>query len=119
MIKVFTCGATTLADKEGYAVKAASGLVELSAASTRAIGVVTQGAAAGESVYVALPGEIAGVKLGGTVAVGDTLAIGSGSTFTASTPSDGDIVGAIALEAGVSGDIVSALIVPAVRYEAG
>lgn len=116
---VYTCGATSLADKEGYAVKAASGLVELSANSTRAIGPVVVGAAAGESVYVAQPGEIAGVKLGGTVYKGDDLAIGAGSTYTAATPSDGDIVAAIAQEPGVSGDIISALIVKAVRHEAG
>ena len=117
--KQFVCGATTLADKEGYAVKAASGLVELSAASTRAIGVVRIGRAAGELVDVALPGDIAPVKLAGTVYAGDDLAIGSGSTFTASTPTDGDIVGAVALENGVSGDLIDALIVKAHRYEAG
>ena len=115
----FTCGATTLVGKEGYAVKAASGLVELSAASIRAIGVVVAGAAAGEQVSVALAGSVAPVKLGGTVYAGDILAIGAGSTFTASTPTDGDIVGAVALQDGVSGDLINALIVDANRYEAG
>jgi len=115
----FTCGAASLVDKEGYAVKAASGLVELSAASTRAIGVVRVGAAVGAKVDVAMAGDIAPVKLGGTVYPGDDLAIGAGSTFTASTPTDGDIIGAVALEYGVLGDLIDALIVKAHRYEAG
>lgn len=115
----FTCGATTLVGKEGYAVKAASGLVELSAASTRAIGVVRRGAAAGAAVDVAMAGDVAPVLLAGTVYAGDTLAVGAGSTFTASTPTDGDIVMATALEGGVSGQLIDALIHVAHRYEAG
>ena len=115
----FTCGAASLVDKEGYAVKAASGLVELSAASTRAIGVVRVGAAVGDKADIAMPGEIAPVILAGTVYAGDILAIDSNSKFAASTPSDADIIGAIALEDGVSGDLVNALIVKATRHEAG
>jgi hypothetical protein len=115
----FTCGATTLVDKEGYSVKASSGLVELSANSALAIGVVRVGAAAGAPVDVALPGEIAPVLLSGTVSKGDILAIDSNSKFAASTPSDGDIVGAIALEDGVSGDLINGLIVKATRHKAG
>lgn len=117
--KQFTCGVTSLADKEGYSVKCASGLAALSANSALAIGVVRVGAAAGELVDVALPGEIAPVKLSGTVYKGDILAVDSNSLFAASTPSDGDIIGAIALEPGVSGDLVDALIVKAARHEAG
>lgn len=115
----FTCGAASLEDKEGYSVKASSGLVELSANSALAIGVVRRGAEIGAKVDVALPGDIAPVKLGGTVSQGDVLAIGAGSTFTAATPADGDIIGAIALESGVSGDLKDALIVKATRHEAG
>lgn len=114
-----TCDSTTLADKEGYSVKAASGLVSLSGASTLALGPVRAGAAAGQPVDVALPGDIAPVKLGGTVYKGDLLKVNSSSTYEASTPTDGDIIAARALEAGVSGDLVDALILPAHRYEAG
>ena len=53
------------------------------------------------------------------VYAGDILAIDSNSKFAASTPTDGDIIGAVALEAGVSGDLIDALIVKAHRYEAG
>ena len=115
----FTCDSSTLVDKEGYSVKAASGLVALSAASTLAIGVVRVGAAAGAKVEVAMPGDIAPVKLAGTVKAGDTLLIDANSTFQATTPTDGDIIGAIALEDGVSGDLIDAIIVKAHRYEAG
>ena len=115
----FTCGATTLVDKEGYSVKAVSGLVELSANSALAIGVVRVGAAAGSPVDVAMPGDIAPVLLAGTVYKGSILAIDSNSKFAASTPSDGDIIGAIPLEDGVSGDLINALIVKATRHEAG
>jgi hypothetical protein len=90
-----------------------------SANSILAIGVVRVGAAVGAKADIAMPGDIAPVILSGTVYAGDILAIDSNSKFAASTPTDGDIIGAIALEAGVSGDLVDALIVKAHRYEAG
>jgi len=114
-----TCGATTLVDKEGYSVKASSGLVELSANSVLAIGVVRVGAAAAAPVDVAMPGDTAPVLLSGTVYKGDILAIDSNSKFAASTPSNGDIIGAIALEDGVSGDLINAQIVKAFRHKTG
>jgi hypothetical protein len=117
--KQITCDSSTLVDKEGYGVKAASGLVALSGASTLMIGVVRVGAAAGKLVDVALSGDIAPVKLAGTVYKGDKLLVDSSSTFSATTPTDGDIVAAIALEDGVSGDLIDAIILPAMRYEAG
>ncbi len=119
LTKVFVTGATSLEDKEGYSVKCASGLAELSGASILAIGVVRRGGAIGKTSDIAMPGEIAPVKYGGTVNAGDTLLINSSSTFEASTPSDGDIIGAKAIEGGVSGDVKDALIIPATRYEAG
>jgi hypothetical protein len=109
----------TLVDAEGYSVKGSSGKVLKSANSALAIGVVRVGAAVGDKADIAMPGDIAPVKLSGTVYAGDILAIAADSTFTASTPSDGDIIGAIALEAGVTGDMVDALIVKATRHEAG
>lgn len=115
----FEVVSATLVGAEGYSVKASSGKVLKSANSTLAIGVVRAGAAVGAKADIAMPGDIAPVKLAGTVYAGDLLAIGANSDFTASTPTDGDIIGAVALEGGVSGDLVDALIVKAHRYEAG
>jgi len=111
---------TDFSDKEGYSVKGdGSGNIALSANSTLAIGVIRVGRAANLKSDVAMPGDIAPVILSGTVYAGDILAIDSNSKFAASTPTDGDIVGAVAMEAGVSGDLVDALIVKAMRFEAG
>jgi hypothetical protein len=115
----FEVTSATLVGAEGYSVKGSSGKVLKSANSTLAIGVVRVGAAVGSKAEIALPGDIAPVILSGTVYALDLLAIDSNSKFAASTPTDGDIIGAIALEAGVSGDLIDALIVKAHRYEAG
>lgn len=115
----FEVTSATLVGAEGYSVKASSGKVLKSANSTLAIGVVRVGAAVGSIADIAMPGDIAPVILSGTVYAGDMLAIDSNSKFAASTPTDGDIIGAVALEAGVSGDLIDALIVKAHRYEAG
>ena len=115
----FEVVSATLVDCEGYSVKASSGKVLKSANSILAIGVVRVGAAVGANADIAMPGDIAPVLLSGTVYKGDILAIDSNSKFAASTPTDGDIIGAIAMEAGVSGDLIDALIVKATRYEAG
>ena len=116
----FEVVSATLVGAEGYSVKAnGSGKVQKSANSILAIGVVRVGAAVGSKADIALPGDIAPVILAGTVYAGDLLAIDSNSKFAASTPTDGDIIGAVALEAGVAGDLVDALIVKAHRYEAG
>jgi hypothetical protein len=114
----FEVTSATLVGAEGYSVKASSGKVLKSANSMLAIGVVRVGAAVGAKADIALPGDIAPVKLSGTVYAGDILAIDSDSKFAASTPSDADVIGAIALEAGVSGDLVDALIVKADLYQA-
>ncbi len=115
----FEVTSATLVGAEGYSVKATSGKVLKSANSILAIGVVRVGAAVGGFADIALPGDIAPVLLSGTVSKGDVLAIDSNSKFAASTPTDGDIIGAIALEDGVSGDLINALITKAERYEAG
>jgi hypothetical protein len=115
----FEVVSATLVGAEGYSVKATSGKVSKSANSTLAIGVVRVGAAVGAKADIAMPGDIAPVILSGTVYAGDLLAIDSNSKFAASTPTDGDIIGAVALEGGVSGDLIDALIVKAHRYEAG
>ena len=114
----FEVVSATLVGAEGYSVKASSGKVSKSANSMLAIGVVRVGAAVGAKADIALPGDIAPVMLSGTVYAGDILAIDSDSKFAASTPTDADVIGAIALEAGVSGDLVDALIVKADLYQA-
>jgi hypothetical protein len=115
----FEVVSATLVGAEGYSVAAASGKVSKSGASTLAIGVVRVGAAVGSKADIAMPGDIAPVILAGTVYAGDTLKLDSNSKFSAATPSDGDILAGIAMEAGVSGDLVDALIVKAHRHEAG
>jgi hypothetical protein len=115
----FEVVSVTLVGAEGYSVKATSGKVSKSAASTLAIGVVRVGAAVGSMADIAMPGDIAPVILAGTVYKGDILAIDSNSKFAASTPTDGDIIGAVAMEDGVARDLIDAIIVKAHRYEAG
>jgi hypothetical protein len=115
----FEVVSATLVGAEGYSVKATSGKVEKSANSALAIGVVRVGAAVGANADIAMPGDIAPVLLSGTVYKGDILAIDSNSKFAASTPTDGDIIGAIAMEGGVAGDLADAMIVNATRHEAG
>jgi hypothetical protein len=116
----FSNGSTSFVGKEGYSVKGdGAGALALSANSALAVGVIRVGRAAGGVSDVALPGEVAPVLLSGTVYAGDLLAIDSNSKFAASTPSDGDILGAIALEDGVAGDLIDALICKATRHEAG
>ena len=114
----FEVTSATLVGAEGYSVKASSGKVLKSANSMLAIGVVRVGAAVGGFADIALPGDIAPVKLAGTVYKGDILAIDASSTFGASTPTDADVIGAIALEDGVSGDLINALITKAELYQA-
>jgi len=113
----FEVTSATLVGAEGYSVKASSGKVLKSANSMLAIGVVRVGAAVGGFADIALPGDIAPVILSGTVYKGDILAIDSNSKFAASTPSDADVIGAIALEDGVSGDLINALITKADLYQ--
>ena len=114
----FEVVSATLVGAEGYSVKATSGKVSKSANSILAIGVVRVGAAVGSKADIAMPGDIAPVILSGNVSNGDVLAIDSNSKFAASTPSDGDIIGAVAMEDGVSGDLIDALICKAHKYKA-
>jgi hypothetical protein len=114
----FEVTSATLVGAEGYSVKASSGKVLKSANSALAIGVVRVGAAVGAKADIAMPGDVAPVILAGTVSKGDILAIDSSSTFAASTPTDADVIGAIALEDGVSGDLINALITKAELYQA-
>jgi hypothetical protein len=108
---VATAGATTLVGKEGYAVKLHTDgtIIVCTAATDVPMGVLVRGAAAGESVEVALPGCIVPVKLSGTVkqfAHGDVAA---DATFTTSAYATNTKCVQF-MEAGISGDLVSALV---------
>ena len=108
---IATAGATTLVDKEGYAVKLHTDgtVIVCSAATDSPIGVLVAGAAVGSPVTVALPGSIVPVKLSGTVkqfAHGDVAA---DATFVTSAYATNTKCVQF-LEAGVSGDLVNALI---------
>jgi hypothetical protein len=108
---IATAGATTLVDKEGYAVKLHTDgtVIVCSAATDIPMGVLVAGAAVGSPVSVALPGTIVPVKLSGTVkqyAHGDLAA---DATFVTAANSTACKCVQF-LEAGVSGDLVNALI---------
>ena len=99
-------------DKEGYAVKASSGKAALVTGVTdRTLGVIKFGAASGALSHIALPGDIVPIKLGGTVTKGQECQIEAAGTWIANAGSGGRIVAAIALESGVSGDLVDALVI--------
>ena len=114
---VATCGATTLVGKEGYAVKLHTDgtIVICSAATDSPIGVLFAGGAVGEQVTIALPGATVLVKLSGTVlkyAHGDVAA---DATFTTSAYATNTMCVQF-LEAGVSGDLVNALVLTPCEY---
>ena len=108
---IATAGATTLVDKEGYAVKLHTDgtIIVCSAATDVPVGVLVAGAAVGSPVTIALPGSVVPVKLSGTVkqfAHGDVAA---DATFTTSAYATNTKCVQF-LEAGVSGDLVNALV---------
>lgn len=104
----------TAAIPEGYAVKLASGQVVVATSATDKIVGVTIGDAtpAGQTATVKLRSGAGTykVKLGSTVAVGDFLTSnGSGQLITTSTA--GNAIVGQALESGVSGDFIEAMVV--------
>lgn len=114
---IATAGATTLVDKEGYAVKLhTDGTIIVCAAATDSpVGVLVAGAVAGSPVTVALPGSIVPVKLSGTVKQFAHLDVAADATFTTSAYATNTMC-AQALEAGVSGDLINALILTPCEY---
>lgn len=107
-IKVFTSN-SDLSAKQFHFVKLASGTnIAQAAAGEKAIGVVMNKPAVNDDAEVALLGGGALVKLAGTVAAGDSIksnAAGAGVVGVAT-----DWCPAIAMEAGVSGDVISVLL---------
>ena len=110
---------TTLVGAEGTGVLCTSGKVSASGASAAMIGVVRAGAAVGSLADIAMAGDVTPVKLTSAVTRGDLLCVDSSSTFAKSTPSDGEIVAAYALESGVAGALIDALLLTPHRHEAG
>jgi hypothetical protein len=107
-----------LTGDEGKAVKLdGSGNVVICTATTDApVGVCEQGGESGETVQIALPGAIVPVRINGTVKRFGHLEVAGAATGTPATYGTGAIVFAQALEAGVSGDLVSALVLPPAEF---
>jgi hypothetical protein len=116
-VKPFTANEAQT-DKEGYAVKYASGgkAALVTGTTDLAIGVIKNGAASGSLSDIALPGEVAPIKLSGTVTKGQRCQLAADATFIANAGSGARVLCALALESGVSGDLVDALIETVVPY---
>ena len=112
-----TAGATTLVNKEGYGVKLHTDgtIIVCSAATDSPIGILARGNTAGNPVEVALPGTKTVVKLSGTVKQFAHLDVAADATFTTSAYATNTMC-AQALEAGVSGDLINALILTPCEY---
>lgn len=72
-------------------------------------------AISGEDLRVHVGGEVTGLELGGTVLVGASLKSDSNGAGV-STTTTSDIIGAIALQAGVSGDVINVLVLNPMPY---
>ena len=108
-IETFT-PAADMTGKEGYGVTLTGGVATLGAsATTPHQGIITQGAATTGKATVALLGfnEPVWLKISGTVTKGDFLKQHTDGTYVVNA-SGARVVGAIAMEAGVSGDLIRA-----------
>lgn len=92
-----------------FAKITSTGIATATAATDKIIGVFQATAATGEKVAYAAGGTVK-VKLGGTVTKGAYLTATTAGAAIATTTA-GDTVAAVALEAGVSGDIAEASLV--------
>lgn len=120
LVRLPNKASTDLTGKEGYVVVPDSGLkLAATADLAKAFGVIVEGGTVFADVAVigAFGGTV-GVKLGGQVAVGDKLKVNDGGTVSKYEGS-GTVVG-VALESGVSDEIVeAALAAPAVVDPSG
>lgn len=82
----------------------------LSASATVVVeGIITEAGTVAQGVAVAIPGSVCGsvhVKLSGTVTGGDKLIQVADGTFVTDSGSGARVVVGIALESGVSGDLI-------------
>lgn len=102
-------GKAVTLDATGKIVTAANAVTD------KSVGIAMNAATeAGEKVEVALPGGGCKGLLGGTVAAGDLLAPTSGGALIATT-TENDRVVAMALEDGVSADLISVAVLIAVH----
>jgi hypothetical protein len=107
----------THVDKEGLAVKPSSGKAALVTAATDIpIGVIVAGQATTGRSTVALPGSIAQVLLAGTVAENALLQTDGNAAFVTNAGSGNRVIFAIARQAGISGDLIEALIISPVYF---
>jgi len=109
-----------LTGKEGYGValdtSKANQVVIANAQTLPTIGILYEEGVAGQRVSVILPQEgTATVIYGGTVAIGDKLTVDASGKFITTTTA-GDIVLAIAKEAGASGEFHEAILAGGFRY---
>lgn len=115
-----TIKATTAADysdKEGYGVTlgVTSGALTatVSASATAPIeGIISEAGTVAQGVSVCIPGSEPGgihVKLSGTVTAGDKLQQAADGTFVTDAGTGARVVVGIALESGVSGDLIEML----------
>ena len=109
----------TLTGKEGVPAKITAGKVYMcDAAADGCIGVISRGAASGEEVDVVYDGDCP-VRLGDTVTAGEHLVLGSTGETCDGGLASGSVRVGLALQAGVSGDLVPAFITLPLRYEEG
>jgi hypothetical protein len=104
-----TCGATSLVDKEGYAVKEHTDgtIIICSSAGEKAIGILAQGAAVGLPVTIALPGSKGFAKCGAATTLYYQY-LQADSDAMLIDAADGDYVCAISLgtKSAADGDII-------------
>jgi hypothetical protein len=109
----------TLTDKEGAPIMVTSGKAYMCDAVTDAcIGVLTKGGASAAEVEVTIEGEV-GVSITDTVKRGEHLVLASGGESCVGGLASGSVRVGLALQDGVSGDIISAYITLPLRYEEG
>ena len=108
-----------LTGKEGAPIKVTAGKAYMCDAATDAcIGVLSRGAASGEEVDIVYDGDCP-VRLGDTVTAGENLVLGAAGETCDGGLASGSVRVGLALQPGVSGDLVSAYIALPLRYEEG
>ena len=105
-----------LSDKYGLAVKFdVDGVNVVSAATDRAVGVITTGAAAGGISGVCVHGDCKAFA-GGTIVAGQHITPGADGRVIATGAGSQDL--GIALEGGVAGDLIGIYVIGAVKTNA-
>lgn len=97
--------------KEGYGVTATGGVATIGTSDkVPHIGIILQGADTNGKVIVALCGyhQPVWIKVSGNVTKGEFMKQHTDGTYVADTASGTRVVGAIAMEAGKSGDLIRA-----------